>query len=61
MTPEQEDKLLVDVAVIVEKVSSIEKEITPQVKKNTRFRFMITGFVIISLPLFGVVLKVMAK
>ena len=61
MTPEDETKLLVDVAVIVEKVSTIEKDISPQVKKNTRFRFMITGFVIISIPLFGVILKVMAK
>ena len=65
MTPEEKQRVFTSLAVIEEKVSNTEDllkgEIKPDVKKNTRFRIMITGFVLISIPIFGLVMKAFGK
>ena len=59
-TPEEKQQLLNDVAVTKTKVEYIHEDIKPEVKKNTRFRLYITGFILISVPLIGVIMKLAA-
>lgn len=61
MTDEEKVQLLVDVAVIktiVTNMGDAHKELKPDVKKNTRFRLMISGFILISAPLVAFIIKV---
>lgn len=56
MKPEEERQLLVDVAVIKNIVSHLHDEhvaMKQGIDKNSKFRVMILGFVLIGMPLVG--------
>ena len=59
MTPEEKLKLFTAVAKIETQVEYIHDEMNPQVKKNTRFRLYLTGFILISLPIIGIVMRIL--
>ncbi len=57
MTPAEKSQIISDIATIKTQVGYIHDEMHPQIKKNTRFRIMLTGFVLISLPIIGLVIR----
>lgn len=63
MKVSEKEKLLTDVAIIREKITNlvdyIHEDMKPEVKKNSKFRIMVTGFVLISVPIFGIIMKVL--
>lgn len=58
MKQEDQIKLFSNVAEIKAKVDVIYNEVHPEVKKNTKFRLYITGFILIAAPLAGFAMKV---
>lgn len=59
MTSEEKLKLFTTIAKIETQVGYIHDEMFPQVKKNTRFRLYLTGFILISLPVIGIAIRLL--